>query len=59
MKKAWLIVLIAVLLLIPIVTFAIRAGSLASNNVRGYREYDVVATDLTEEQKADLAESFE
>lgn len=59
MKKTWLIILIAVLLLIPIVALAFRAGSLTSANVRDYRGYAVTVPELTDEQEADLEESFE
>lgn len=57
MKKALLIILAAVLLLVPVVVYAV--GSHTAVGIRSDCLLGADASELTEQQEADLEESFE
>ena len=58
MRKALLIIAVAVLVLVPVAAFAIHAFTPETRSVRAYDRTDVARTELTEQQQADLEDAY-
>lgn len=58
MKKLFLVLAVVIALAIPITVFAASSDSPIATNIRSFCGVGINASDLTEQQKADLSESF-